>query len=789
MSNLTNNIRIALRSLRRAPAFSIAVVLSLALGIGANSTMFTILDAVLLRPLPYTRSDEIVAPSLAGPGIVPDSYFLAWAASTRTLTSIAEYNPTSMILGGSAPPEELTGALVSSDLLRVLDVFPALGRFITPDDSVAGAPPVVVIGHDVWQHRFNSDPNILGRLVTIDGVETTVVGVMPAGFSFPPRAMLWRPRPPLDLRPGAYLRIGMVVGRRRPGVSTAQVKRELAGVPRPDNLQHSWSLKDLPVAVASLHDELYGSARSTVALLFAAVTLLLLIACANVANLVLARTARRRQAFAVRAALGASRSALYWEVVTECVLLALAGGAVGVLLSVWLSQLFVHLTPERISSVGRIGVDGRVILFTVGVSVITAFLISSGPALKIAGGGAHALLADGGARAGEGRIAHTMRRALVVVQLSAAVILISGAGLLIKSLARLTNQDNGFQPQHLLIVSVNLPSARYPGPVRKNQFFDELTTRLEAMPGVQRVAQGLPPLYGIGFIYLHAATPTTPSYRIGVSDVGAGFFETYGVRILAGRGITEADDSTRPPVVVVNATAARLIAPNGDAIGQTFDVVSIRNQHPTIVGVVADVPQNDLAMRPTPEAFSATKQDLHGPTWLAVRVTGDPDALARSVQTTVRKMDPELIVKTESMEHMISSSLTPRKFTAVLLGSFAALALSLAAVGLFGVIVYLVEQRTREIGVRMALGAQKRHVLGMVLGEGLLLTAVGLGIGVSSALAVTRLLKSLLYEVQPTDPSVLATAVLALAGVALLASYIPARRATRVDPMIALRAE
>ncbi len=643
---LPSDIRIALRGLRRAPAFASAVVLSLALGIGANAAMFTILDPVLLRPLPYAHADELVAASLGNAGVVPDSYFLQWAALTRTLASVAEYNAVTMIVGGGAgAPEQLAGAIASPALVHVLSVAPALGRFIAFDDGLPNAAPAVVLGHDVWQRRFASDPHVLGRTIAINDIQTTIVGVMPAGFSFPARASFWLPRPPIDTRPGAGFRVGLVVGRRRPGVSIDQVQRELAQVPRPADLQRAWSLRDSAVVVTSAHDELYGSAKSTVALLFAAVTLLLLIACANVANLVLARTTRRRQEFSVRSALGASRTTLYWEVVTECLLLALAGGTLGVLIAIWLSQLFTRLMPESVSSVANIGVDGRMLLFTFGVSVLAAFLISSGPALRVAGGGARALLGEGGSRAGDSRIARFMRRSLVVIQLSAAVVLLTGAGLLVKSLARLANQDNGFRPDHLLIVTVNLPRTRYKGAVRANQFFDALAARLAALPGARGVAQGPPPLVGYDFMYLHAATAETSSYRVAVSDVGPAFFETYGIPVLAGRSILASDDSMSPPVVVVNATAARLIAPGGNAIGQPLDVITIRQQHPTIVGIVADVPQRDISVKPLAEAFSATAQDLHSPIWLAVRVAGDPDALALPVQKAVRDIDPELFIK------------------------------------------------------------------------------------------------------------------------------------------------
>ena len=538
-----------------------------------------------------------------------------------------------------------------------------------------------------------------------------------------------------------------------------------------------------------LHDELYGSEKSTVALFFGAVALLLLIACANVTNLVLARTTRRRQEFSIRSALGASRATLYWEVVAESLLLALGGGVAGVLISIWLSQLFTRLMPERISSVARIGVDARVLVFTFGVSVVAAFLISSGPALRAARDATHTLLGDGGARAGDSRAARFMRRSLVVVQLSTAVVLLTGAGLLLKSLTRLTSQDNGFQPDHLLIVTVNLPSARYKGAVRANQFFDGLGTRLAALPGARRVAQGPPPLIGYDFMYLHAATAETPSYKMAVSAVGPGFFETYAIPVVAGRSILASDDSASPPVVVVNATAAHVIAPGGDAIGQQLDVITIRDQHPTIVGIVADVPQRDIAVRPLAEAFSSSAQDPRWTYWLAIRVAGDPDMLALPVQKVVRELDPALVVKTESMERMLSTSLTPHRFTAVLLGTFAALAAVLAGVGLFGVIAYLVERRTREIGVRMALGAQQRHVIGLVLREGLMLTAIGLLVGIAFATGLAHLLQSLLYEVQPRDTGVMFAVASALSGIALVATGLPALRATRVDPVITLRAE
>jgi putative ABC transport system permease protein len=792
MNRIALRLRIAFRSLRRAPAFTIAVVLSLALGIGANGTMFAIMDAALLRRLPYARPDELVAPALGSSGIVPDSYFLAWASTTRSLTSVAEYNALEMVVSGASAPEALPGAIASPSLVQVLGVTPALGRFIGADDAVAGAEPVAVLGEGAWRRLFNGDPHILGRAITVNDVKTTVVGVMPSGFAFPARAEIWLPRPPIDTRPGAGFRVGLVVGRMRAGASHEQVQRELNQVPRPADLLRSWSLRDSAVAVVSLHDALYGSARPTITVLFAAVTLLLLVACANVANLMLVRTSRRRQEFAVRAALGASRSALYWEVVTEGLVLALGGGAVGVLLSVWLSKVFTALMPARMSTVGTIGVDAPVLLFTAGVSVLAAFLISSWPALKVAGAGAHVLVGAGGSRIGDGRSAHVMRRTLVVVQLSASIVLLTGAGLLAKSLALLEQHDNGFQPEHLLIVNVRLASAKYRGPggaTRAYQLYDELAARFAALPGAVRVAEGLAPLTGYDFRYLHNATPDSPTYSIGVSAVGAGYFETYGVPVLAGRSIAASDDSSQVPVVVVNASAARVIAPDGKAIGRTLDVIKIRGQNPTIVGIVADVPQYDVAVRSIPQAFSASQQDPRWPYAIGIRVSGSPDDLAASVQRAVREIDPMLVVRTASMESMLTNSLAPHRFTAILLGTFAGLAIALAAVGLFGVVSYVVELRRREFGVRIALGAQQRQVLGLVLREGLTLTALGLATGIALALALAHLLKSLLYGVQPTDLAVVVASALALGVVALLAAYIPARGAARTDPMIALRME
>jgi putative ABC transport system permease protein len=697
-----------------------------------------------------------------------------------------------MVVSGAAGPEEVPGAIASPSLVQALGVTPALGRFIGAGDGVDGAEPVAVLGEAAWRRLFNGDPHIIGRTITINDIKTTVVGVMPTGFAFPPKAEIWLPRPPIDTRPGAGFRVGSVVGRMRPGVSHEQVQRELNQVPRPADLLRSWSLRDSAVAVVSLHDALYGSARPTIMVLFAAVTLLLLVACANVANLMLVRTSRRRQEFAVRAALGASRSALYWEVVTEGLVLAVGGGAVGVLLSVWLSKVFTVLMPAGFSTVGTIGVDGPVLLFTAAISVLAAFLISSWPALKVAGASAHVLVGAGGSRIGDGRSAHLMRRTLVVVQLSASIVLLTGAGLLAKSLALLEVHDNGFQPEHLLIVNVRLASAKYRGPgsaMRAYQLYDELSTRFAALPGAVRVAQGIAPLTGYDFRYLHNATPDSPTYSIAVSAVGAGYFETYGVPVLAGRSIAATDDSTQVPVVVANASAARLIAPDGKAIGRTLDVITIRGQHPTIVGIVADIPQYDVAVPSVAEAFSASKQDTRWPYAIGIRVSGNPDNLAASVQRAVREIDPMLVVRTASMESMLATSLAPHRFTTILLSAFAGLAIALAAVGLFGVVSYVVESRRREFGVRVALGAQQRQVLGLVLREGLTLTAVGLAAGIALALALAHLLKSLLYGVQPTDAGVVAVSALALGIIALLAAYVPARGAAQTDPMIALRTE
>lgn len=794
MTNVWSQLRITLRGLRRNPGFAAGVVLSLALGIGANSTIFTVVNAVLLRPLPYPKSTELVRVALGSGGVaklpVPTSYFQPLAESNRTLTAAALYDLDEAVVSGAAPPEYVFGAVVSSDLARVLDVAPALGRFLTPQDQYPGARPVVVISHEMWQRQFGGDLLIINREMKIADQPVTVVGVMPIGFSFPPHAEYWRPLLyPRVAGASTPIEIADVVARAMPGVSATQVQNDLAHIVLSPDPRLPKQIRDAGFVVTSLHDQLFGSARPALIMLFGAVGLLLLIACANVTNLVMARTLERRREFALRVALGARRVVLVRDMLVESIVLAFAGGALGAVISFWAVRFFVSISPQNIAGAGDIGIDGRVAVFIVGLSTFVALIVGCVSAAVATRDTSIAVLGEGTARGGRGRFALAARRTLVVVQLAVAVVLLTGSGLLLKSLARITSVDVGFEPTHLLAAKIVLPRARYPDAGRALAFFNEVAARLRALPGVRSVSYGPMPLAGIKEMRVAEGVDAGAGSRIGLDDVGPDYFATFGIRLQAGRDILPSDNISSPLVAVLNAAASRSLFPNGGALGQPLLALSVGNQHPIVVGVSADVPQYDVAIPSLPEVFIPAAQVGDRPQALAIRVDGRSDAFARSLQREVEYLDKDLAVQPVSLERAVSSSLAPHRFTSMLLGAFAVLALILAIIGLYGVVAYLAAQRTREFGVRVALGAQRWDVVALAVREGVLLTGIGVSLGVVAALALSRLVAGLLYNVYPRDPGTVAIAASVLALVGLAAAYVPARRAAGIDPVIALRAE
>ncbi|MFI5231372.1 MAG: ADOP family duplicated permease [Gemmatimonadales bacterium] len=796
IEDAARDITYILRSLRRAPAFAVAVVLSLALGIGANSTMFTIINAVLLRPLPYPHAGELLGVMSSSKGVVQDGlhepYYQDWARASRTVSAIALYVPTNATIAGMAAPELVSGTRASSTLFEVLQTPPRLGRLFTRDDEASNAPPVVVLGDALWRRHFGADSTIIGKTITVSDKPVTVIGVMPPGFAFPLRAEFWAPwqaATPATTARGIYF--VRVVARPQADATATQIQRELSALALETDRGLPASVRGSQFVVVPLHDEFFGSARPALRLLFAAVLLLLLIACANVANLAFARTIRRQREFAVRMTLGATRATLVWLVVAENTILACAGGAVGLVISYWVTGLFVRLSPPSISRVANIAPDGMVIAFTAVLAVSTALLVGVGPALRAARRDPRAALGEGGAREGAGRFAARVRFALVTGQLATAVVLLTGAGLFIRSLVRLTTVDLGFRPDHVLVVDLPLPRARYAGGGAQGRaLFDQLTRRMRGVPGVTNVAYGVPPLQGYMSWRDLAATPSHQATKLAEADVGANFFNTFGVSVLEGRGIVASDDSARAPVVVINSSAARIFFPSGGAVGRQFDEVTVGDRHPTVVGVVADFPQEDVAIAATPEAFHASAQDGGSPFTIAIRTSGDPVALTPFVRAAVHELDPALALgSVTTMDKVVAGSTASTRFASLLLGAFAGLAVILAALGLYGVISYGVAQRSRELGIRAALGATGPMLMRLVASEMMWVIGLGLSIGIGGAWMLARLTQALLFGTTVHDPLTFVLVPVALVVPAAIATLVPARKAMRVNPLDVIQAE
>jgi predicted permease len=791
INSLVRDLGYVVRSLGRAPAFTLAVVFSLALGIGANSTMFTILHAVLLRPLPYANPGELLAVPTLMRGVVQpvvlEPSFRAWSSGSRTLASVAWYAGTDVTVAGGALPERVSGAAVTANIFSLLGAVQQRGRLLLASDEDSAAAPVVLLSDGLWRKHFAADSAIVGKVIQLSDRPWTVVGVLRPGQEFPPRRQFWIPWKSSSTRTKFFF--GEVVARSRPDVHIEQVERELTQISvRVDSSLPPVDRGMTPV-VRTLHDELYGSSKTALTILFVAVLLLMLIACANVANLVLARTLNRQREFAVRVTLGAGQGALVWLVLAESLVLALAGAATGMLLSLWATRVFVGLSPSSISRVPNITLNAQVFAYTAALATAAALMIGIVPALRASRRDPRASLGEGGAREGTGRIATRMRRALVAGQLAIAVVLLAGAGLLIRSLDRLSKVDLEFVPDHVLTMAIALPNARYSGG-RAGDFFDQLSARLRTLPGVRDVAYGEPPLRG--FTNARSISGDSPFAGILFAEavVGPRYFETFGIPIRAGRGFGESDDSASVPVAILNEAASRVFFPGGNAVGQELAPPALGKRKPVVVGVVADFPQHDVAEHVMPEVFYASAQVNNHPYTISMRATGDAAAMSALMRSAVHDLDPALAISAiQTMDGIVASSIAPFRFASLLLGAFAGLALVLAALGLYGVIAYGVARRSRELGIRAALGATSRGLMLLVAGEMVWVIALGLAAGLTGAWLLSHVMQNLLYGTGVHDPLTFVLVPLALLVTASIATIIPARKAQRVNPIDVLQAE
>jgi predicted permease len=793
LDDLVADARHGMRLLRRNMLFSSAVVGTLALGIGATNTIFAIVNGVLLRTLPFANAEQVVSISEMRKGDdggrIGQHAYTIWKDAARSFSGVAMYSSTSATLTGHGDPVDVRGAQATVDFFPVLGTRASLGRTFAPGEDKVGAPRVVVLSDVMWKNTFAADSAVIGRTITLNGTQATVVGVMPARFEMPGHSLFWVPlRVPSS--PDAEFSFDMIA-RLRPGVAPATAQRELQSlVPRVDSLRSATWRGSQPV-VMTLHDRLFGSVTTPLVLLLGAVVVLLLVACANVANLTLARSASRQREFAVRLALGAGRPRLVRQLLVESTLLAGIGGALGTLVPVLSLGAFVKLSPRSLAGVTDIHVDGPVLLVSLITTVVVSVLFGLVPALT---GSRAALLAE--SRSGPTRAQRAWVSALVVFQVAAALTLLTAAGLFTKSFARVEAVAPGFEPRNLYAVNIALPGRRYPKSENAMAFYRTLRDRVVALRGVQSVSiGGSIPLAGYTYTKEMARSPENPArVAIAFAEVDDAYARTVGLHLVEGRTLDARDVLGAPPAAMLTASAARYFFPGESAIGRRLpsggspDGTKVA---PIVVGVVDDMLQRSLDVPPTPQVFlSAAQQDEGWPFYLIVR-TSMPEALLRStVKRMVADIDPlQPLTGFNVLQDDLSESVAPRRFNAMLVNGFATLALILAMVGLYGLMANAVVARTRELGIRAALGAQSPALLTLVLRQGMVLALVGVAVGAASSLLLSRTVSSLLFNVPAQDPAVFVGAPLALAAVAWIACYIPARRATRVSPMTALRHE
>jgi len=816
MSTLVQDLKYGLRMLAKNPGFTAVAVLTLTLGIGANTAIFSVVNGVLLNPLPYPEPDRLIALYSRTPDSprwsISYPNFLDWVRDNRSFSDLAAYRSDDFSLTGTGEPERVSAEMVSASFFPLLGVKAALGRTFRPEEDQLGGTPVVAISSGFWKRRFGSSPDVLGKALTLNGVSYTLVGVLPADFHYTGNNFqlsdVYVPIGQLNAPFFRDRRTGMgmnAVGRLKPGVTFEQAKADMDALGRHLAEEYPEANKGTGITLVPLKQNAVGNIQPFLLVLLAAVGFVLLIACVNVANLLMARSAARVHEFAIRTALGAGKGRMVRQLLTESLLLALTGGGLGLLLASWGTQAALKVLPEALPRAEEIHLDGHVLLFTLAASALAGILFGLAPALKTSRSDVHETLKEGGR--GSSGTRHRAQSVFVVAEMALALVLLAGAGLMIRSLAKLWKVDPGFNPHDVLTFRLAFPPAAGETPDAARANWRLLQEQLTAVPGIQSASLtvGAMPMAGDSELPFWLEGQPKPPNQAEMKQaitylVQPDYLKVMGIPLQRGRFLSSADNEHSTPVIVIDERFRELYFGNQDPIGKrvSFDIVNITAE---IVGVVGHVKQwsldADAASSLQAQCYFQMTQVpdplvplLAGFTGIMVRTSGSPLAQVGSIRNTLTQMNSQQVMyNVRTMDEIISDSLAARHFSMALLGIFAALALVMSCVGIYGVISYLAGQRTHEIGIRMALGAERRDVLRMVLGQGARMTLLGVAIGLVAALGLTRLMANLLFGVSPHDPLTLAGVAVLLVLVALAACYIPARRATKVDPMVALRYE
>jgi putative ABC transport system permease protein len=796
------DLRYGARIFLKKPGFTLIAVITLALGIGANTAIFSVVNGVLLRPLPYKEPDRLILiretklPQFSG-FAVSAANFLDWKAQNTVFERLVAARPNDFNLTGTGDPERLRGMRVADGFCAMLGAQPQIGRDFLLEEHRAGRDNVVILSHGFWQRRFGGDTKILNQSISLDGQPHTVVGVMPSAFHFWNRDTdLWTPMAftPQQIQRRNEHALDRVIGQLKPGVTVDQARAEMDAIAARLAAQYAanagWGVMLMP-----LLDYTVRGIKPALLVLLVAVAFVLLIACVNVANLLLARAAERRKEIGVRVALGAGRARIVRQLLTESALLSLLGGAAGLALAKWVMDLLLKLAPQDLPRMSDVSLDGRALAFTAALALLTGVIFGLVPALQSSRPNLNEALKGAGRGSTEGERRQLAHSALVVLEVASALALLVGAGLMIKSLWRLQKVDPGFDTKNALTVSVRLPRGKYPEDSQRIAFFQQLIERAGTLPDAQAVgATSLLPLTGdyVTSFRIQGRPPLQPGEGRSVNfySVSADYFKAMGIQLLQGRLFTYGDTKNSPRVAIINEWMAKKIFPDEDPIGKRITFEREDKDWFEIVGIVGDVTHYDIDQGTTLQVYEPYTQQTFTAMTLVVRAEGHPANLTAAIRSVVLKLDKEQPVSdVRTLDQIYSASIAQRRFSALLIGLFAALALALAAVGVYGVLSYAVTQRRHEIGIRMALGATWRDVLRLVIGRGMRLTLIGVAVGLGAAFALTRLMSTLLFEVSPTDPLTFSSIALLLSVVALLACWIPARRATKVDPLTALKHE